>query len=79
MSHLQQRINHCSEEVDQLLRTLGNPDSFYLLFSGKLLPLFQDVFSQSSNLQSEQNADSAKVRMIYNTYMHMTKAPSSWS
>lgn len=49
MSHLQQRINHCSEEVHQLLRTLVNPDSFYLMFSGKILPLLQDVFSQSSN------------------------------
>lgn len=79
MSHLQQRINHCSEEAHQLLRTLVNPDSFYLMFSGKILPLLQDDFSQSSDFWSEQNADSAKVRMIYNRYVHMTKAPSSWS
>lgn len=81
MSHLEQRINHCSEKAHQLtsLRTLVNPDSFYLIFSGKIFCYYRMAFQEAAFLKSEQNASSAKVRMIYNTYTHITKAPSSQS
>lgn len=50
MSHLEGRINHCSEKAHQLtsLRTLVNPDSFYLMFSSKIFHYYHMVFQEAA-------------------------------
>jgi len=51
-----------------------NPDSFYLMFSGKII--HYTAWSFKKHFTCEQNARSAQVRMIYNTYVHATKLPT---